>query len=299
MTRSRVREIAVRSGLTVAVPVAALALVAGCGGDDDGAAAQPPSPIYLALSKNGNEYELSSPATVEAGLVEISLQVDTPQDEEHEAQFVRVEDDHTLDEALEAVTSEDGATPSWLFAAGGVGSTKGNMTVGVTQVLEPGTYYVLDLGEGDGDDVPSYAEQGATATIEVTGDAGEAELPETDATVTTIEYGFETTGLAVGRNLIRFDNAGEELHHIVAVPYEPGATAEQVAEFATSDAPPDGSPPVDFARASVTAVLEGGDSQVAELFLDAGKYAFLCFVSDRAGGPPHAAKGMIDEVVVG
>jgi hypothetical protein len=173
------------------------------------------------------------------------------------------------------------------------------MTVGVTQVLEPGTYYVLDLGEGDGDDVPSYAEQGATATIEVTGDAGEAELPETDATVTTIEYGFETTGLAVGRNLIRFDNAGEELHHIVAVPYEPGATAEQVAEFATSDAPPDGSPPVDFARASVTAVLEGGDSQVAELFLDAGKYAFLCFVSDRAGGPPHAAKGMIDEVVVG
>ena len=32
--------------------------------------------------------------------------------------------------------------------------------------------------------------------------------------------------------------------------------------------------------------------------LKAGKYAFVCFISDRAGGPPHVAKGMINEVVV-
>jgi hypothetical protein len=280
-----------------ALAVTALALLAGCGGDDK--AAEPPTPVYLSVSKNGSEYELTSPATVEAGLVEISLQVDTPDTEEHQAQFIRVEGDQTLAEALEALTSEDGAAiPPWLFAAGGVGSTKGNFTVAVTQILQPGTYYVFDLGEGEGDNVPSFAEQGATATIEVTGDVGDAELPESDATVTATEYSFATDGLVVGAHRIRFDNAGDELHHIIAIPYESGATLEQVKAFATSDAPPDGPPPVDFARASVTAVLEGGDSQITELFLDSGNYAFICFVSDRAGGPPHVAKGMINEVVV-
>lgn len=232
-------------------------------------------------------------------MVEISLQVDTPDTEEHEAQFIRIEGDQTLAEALEVLTSEDGAAiPSWLVAAGGVGLSKGNTTVAVLQILQPGTYYVVDLGEGEGDSVPSFAEQGATATIEVTGDVGDAELPESDATVTATEYSFATDGLVVGRNSIRFDNAGDELHHIIAIPYEPGATLERVKALVTSDAPPDGPPPVDFARGSVTAVLEGGDSQITELYLDSGKYAFICFVSDRAGGPPHAAKGMINEVVV-
>ena len=46
-------------------------------------------------------------------------------------------------------------------------------------------------------------------------------------------------------------------------------------------------------------MIEGGDSQSVELELKEGKYALLCFVPDRAGGPPHAVKGMISEAVVG
>jgi len=285
------------TGITTAAwALAALTLLAGCGGDDQ---ATEPSLVSLSVSKNGGEYELTAPATVGAGLVEISLQVDSPATEEHEVQLVRVEGDHTLAEALEVISSDEGGpTPPWLFAGGGVGSTKGGKTATVTQVLQPGTYYVFDLGEGEGDNVPSFADQGATATIEVTGEAGDAELPVADATVTAEDYSFATDGLVAGVNRIRFDNTGEELHHVIAIPYQAGATLEQVKAFATSDAPPEGPPPVDFSRASVTAALEGGDSQIAELNLTAGTYAFICFISDRAGGPPHAALGMIDEVVV-
>lgn len=284
----------------------AVALLAGCG--DDGETGERgetgettgPSVVSLTVSQSGNTYELTAPATVDAGLAEISLQVDTPATEEHEAQLVRVEDDHTLTEALEVLSSDHtGApTPSWLFAAGGVGSTKGGTTATVTQVLEPGTYHVFDVGEGEGDNVPSFAEQGATATFQVTGEVGDAELPEADATVAAEDYGFTTDGLAAGANQIRFDNIGEERHQILAIPYEEGATLEDVKAFATSDAPPDGPPPVDFSRALVTAVLEGGDSQITELNLTSGKYAFVCFISDRAGGPPHAAMDMIDEVEI-
>jgi hypothetical protein len=60
-----------------------------------------------------------------------------------------------------------------------------------------------------------------------------------------------------------------------------------------------GESPVVDSKGFDTAVIEGGDSQSVELDLVAGTYALLCFVPDRAGGPPHAVKGMISEAVVG
>jgi hypothetical protein len=48
-----------------------------------------------------------------------------------------------------------------------------------------------------------------------------------------------------------------------------------------------------------TARIEGGTKQITELDLDKpGKYALLCFVSDRKGGPPHVAQGMVAEITV-
>ena len=45
-------------------------------------------------------------------------------------------------------------------------------------------------------------------------------------------------------------------------------------------------------------MLEGGTSQVVTANLEPGKYAFFCFISDKAGGPPHVVKGMVSEVNV-
>jgi len=45
-------------------------------------------------------------------------------------------------------------------------------------------------------------------------------------------------------------------------------------------------------------VIDGGIAQNIELDLEAGKYAVVCFIQDRKGGPPHGAKGMISELVV-
>jgi hypothetical protein len=300
-TFQRTRQPVVTNLRTAAATLVAVALLAGCGDDgdvNDDQAAEP-SIVALSVSGSGGSYELTAPAKVEAGLAEISLRVGTPETEEHEAQLVRVVGDHTLAEALEVLSSDHAGapTPSWLFAAGGVGSTKGGRTATVTQILQPGTYYAFDVGEGEGDNVPSFAEQGATATIEVIGDVGDAQLPAADATVAAEEYGFTTDGLVAGVNRIRFDNTGEERHHILAIPYAEGATLDDVKAFATGEAP-DGPPPVDFSRTLATAVLEGGDSQITELNLTSGKYAFVDFVSDRAGGPPHAALGMIAEVVI-
>jgi hypothetical protein len=45
-------------------------------------------------------------------------------------------------------------------------------------------------------------------------------------------------------------------------------------------------------------VIDGGESQVIDLQLKKGNYALVCFIQDRKGGPPHAAKGMVSEADV-
>ena len=37
---------------------------------------------------------------------------------------------------------------------------------------------------------------------------------------------------------------------------------------------------------------------LTEITLTAGRYAMLCFLQDRTGGPPHFMKGMLTEVVI-
>ena len=45
-------------------------------------------------------------------------------------------------------------------------------------------------------------------------------------------------------------------------------------------------------------MLEGGEGQLVTLDLKPGRYVLFCFITDRQGGPPHALKGMVDEVEV-
>ena len=56
-----------------------------------------------------------------------------------------------------------------------------------------------------------------------------------------------------------------------------------------------GKPPIEEEGSSDSAVIEGGETQLIDLDLKPGRYAFYCFITDRQGGPPHALKGMVDE----
>ena len=75
----------------------------------------------------------------------------------------------------------------------------------------------------------------------------------------------------------------------------PGATIEDVKRFFRTE---EGEPPLQEDNVEETAVIDGGEEQLTEVDLTAGNYALLCFIPDRAGGPPHVAKGMISEAKV-
>lgn len=157
---------------------------------------------------------------------------------------------------------------------------------------------MVDTDGGTGDEPPS-----ATGEFTVTGEAVEADLPPVPGRIAATDdgadqYGFEFEGLTAGTNQVRFENLGQELHHVLLFPINGDATIEDVTTFITSEGEPTGPPPIAFERGVGTTVIDGGVAQNVSLTLDVGRYAAVCFISDRAGGPPHAVQGMIDELTI-
>jgi hypothetical protein len=272
------------------VPVLALGgIAAGCGEEDSaasgggGGTAQPAALAIEATSAQPPEFKV--PATAPAGAVTITFTNSTKDD--IDGQLARAEGDHSDEEVLAQLNNAKQGKPvaGWFEGAGGVGSTEPGKTDSVTQVLEPGTYYVVG-----GDDSPD----GALEKFEVKAGEG-ADLPRTDAKITATEYGFTAEGLKAGANRVELRNDGREWHHFLASEMKPDATIEDVRKFLLTEK---GEVPFASEEGADSAVMNGGVSQVVNLDLKPGKYAFFCYIADRKGGPPHVVKGMVSEVTV-
>ena len=284
LTQNRLRLRA----LTLLAAVLSLALLAACGDDDDsgsGGGSGDAAAFEVSAKNAGGSVAFDAPKTAEAGLTAITLANDTKKPED--LQLIKVEGDHSEQEVVAAYNQvgRGGAPiPDWFLAGGGVPTIPAGDSATVEQVLEPGTYYGFTSGT-----------QGHMS-FDVTGEASDAEVPDADATVSAFEYGFKAEGLKSGENQIRFENIGAQPHHMLAFPIIGNATVEDVKKFVKTEK---GKPPVDFEQEVSTAVLEGQDTQLVDLeFGKPGRYALLCFISDRQGGPPHAVKGMVAEVEV-
>lgn len=282
-----------------------LCLVPAACGDDDSSSgggssesAEATKVTFKTTETPDGKVKVSGPRTIQAGVVELTFQNAGKQP--HDAQILRVEGDHSAKETIQStIDSDEGdPIPDWITDGAGVGTTPPGQTVTVTQVLEPGTYYLFDTetsgGEGEG---KPNALNGGQAEFEVTGEAS-GELPSTDATITAEDYSFESSGIKPGSNRVTFANDGEQLHHLIAFPIKEGVAFEEVKKLFASNEEPKGPPPVDFENGLSTAVIDGGQSQVTDLQFKQGKYALVCFITDRKGGPPHVAMGMISELDV-
>lgn len=291
---------------TLAV-VATGAFVTGCGSEDDeesaSKAATPVAFPITATAEGAKKKALEFPSTVKAGLVTVTLRNDDKAP--RSAQLIRVTGDQTVDDVLKIVEAEEATKiPSFMQDGGGLGTVAPGKTGSATQVLAPGKWVIWD-DEG-GEEGPGNSELGAKGEFMVTGPASDAELPAQDATVTATdegegkekEYSFEFEGLKAGTNAVRFENTGDELHHALFFPMREGATIKEVEKAFASEDEPEGPPPVDFMGGVGTTVIDGGIEQNISLDLKAGKYAVVCFISDREGGKPHAAKGMLKELTV-
>jgi hypothetical protein len=283
LDRIRLPRRALAVGAAAALATAGLA---ACGGGDDDA-----QTLDISVTEKVKASEITVPNSAEAGLAEITYT--NTGVEGHDLTLVRVEGDHSAADAIKGLGGviEGKPFPDWFFAGGGVSVTAPGQSRTVTQVLKPGTYYAFDTEQLEGPPDPK-----TVPAIEVTGEASDDELPEADGgEIEAIDYGFKASGLTAGNNEILFANTGAQPHFIEAAPLKGDATVEDVKKAFKSN----GRPPLKETGTQTTAVLEGGDNQLVTLNLKPGKYALLCFISDREGGPPHTiGEGMIGEAEV-
>jgi hypothetical protein len=281
--------------------VAALVIgLDGCGGDPEPNYKPPPQLTIRASEAGPGRFRLSVPDSIPSGVVRIQLA--NGGNRSHQAQLIRVDGAHPLSEVVAAlrVALRRGPLAPWLHFAGGVGTTMPGETTTTFQELAPGSYYAVDTSSTEGDGRGTrYFERGAIARFRISGQGGAAVAPATPSHVAAIDYDFRAQHLRAGKNLVRFENAGKEPHHLFMAPIRSGRTIEDVRSVFRRGAPSDtstGSAALDLRSARETAVLAAGKGQVTELSLNRGRYALVCFVADASGGPPHVVKGMVTEV---
>lgn len=278
MNRGPARQLT-RIAVCAVLALATGLTLAACGSDDD----EGTQTLTFTLQGSGKASKFTGPKKAEAGPAEIKLV--NGSDKENEIQLVRVESNRTNEQIAAALKKaiEGERLYGWFFAGGGVGPVPPGKLASVTQILKPGTYYAYN---------PESGSVGTNFTVD--GEESDETL-EADSTIKAIDYGFETDGLPAGRTEIAFENAGAEPHHLLAAPLIGDSTADDVERYFKTEK---GKAPLDQKATKSTTVIERGESQLVTLDLKPGRYVLFCFVSDRQGGPPHALKGMVDEVEV-
>lgn len=245
----------------------------------------------------GENYRFEGlPAELDGGTVTFTLDNADGGDVPHEMQIVQVDKGTTFDQVRSGLLEEEGAPlPDFVGETlGGIGNVAPGARAATTQKLASGTYvYFCAFSDEESDDAPAHYEQGMEGTFTVSGSGAKADEPDTVGSVTTKDYGFEFDGVKAGTNVVEFKNDGKEYHHMIAAPLNTGASVQHAIAAFQSEEEPEGPPPVDFEKAVQTAVIGPGQEIRTQLELGAGTYVVACFISDRAGGPPHVAKGMI------
>ena len=140
-----------------------------------------------------------------------------------------------------------------------------------------------------------------THPIEITGNIGEPDDPDSDVDVNFEDFSFDFgDGLRGGDLVWELENDGDQPHFISIYTYSGELTAEGVnaaiaAAYGTSAEPVDpGATPIDLGQlveVGGSGMMSSGTEAWLQLDLPPGTYLALCQVADQDSGLPHSALG--------
>ena len=306
------------------VIAAMLLFAAACGDDDDSDAGGDDggdaTEEVEALAVSAVDYAFEGlPEEIPGGVVEIAFSNDG--EAEHEIAFVEVGDVEPDQFFTDFAPYIEGGGPPH-YVTNFVGANEAAPVMPPTSPTRcrraatspsarstsvPGA----DPESEEAEEGPPHFTQGMQQIVTVTAEEGDAELPDADGTITATDYDFEVD-LEAGDTTINFTNDGPDQPHFAGFDrYEEGTTPEEAVEafgvfFTLEDgqAPPEGT--LEGEEVAFSGVATPGNGIGFELpnGLEPGTYVFYCFLSDRAGGPPHAlppdqgGKGMVKAFTV-
>ncbi len=266
-------------------PLFAVLLVAlsACGGESQRQSADVPTEIHFTAS----DFAFEGPATFESGMVTFVLANEGPN--LHHLQLVRLPDDMTYEQFVEAMGQMQPGTPppSWFQDAGGVNPPSPDEPARVTMMVEAGEYAVLCMVDTP-DHVP-HVFKGMIQPLTVTpSSASPAEAPLADMTLTLVDYAFSfSTPPTAGSHVIRVVNGAAQAHEVAFIKINPGMTVDDVMAWAETyeDQP-------FVTHGGVPGIAPG---QVADAYVNftPGEWMALCFIPDAGDGVPHVVHGMM------
>ncbi|HMQ33617.1 MAG TPA: hypothetical protein PKD53_22990 [Chloroflexaceae bacterium] len=239
------------------------------------------------------EYSFSGPDSIPGGWTQITL--DNQGAKTHDLILFRMDEGKTMDDVMGALESE--GPPEWITLVGQTTAEAGERKRFIAELAE-GSYGMISFGaEQDG---PPDAAQGMVKAMTVTtAPAGEVALPAADGTVEMADFSYAVSGVAAGTQLVRVANTGAEDHEAVIFRINEGKSFADVRALLEL---PEEEQEQQYGElvTQVDGVMAGpGQTVYAELELEPGSYALICFLPSPANeGRPHYELGMLQELVV-
>lgn len=316
-----------KAGRLLAVLACAALVATACGDDDDTTAGSETTASPDTTATGGDatgdggtaEFTITrdgidGPAEVAGGTVEVTV-TDETGGTEMELDFVRVEagTSEAAFREMFAVVFEGGPIDEALLDIAGVTLPTGQSTVTESVSLPAGEYFVfseLDDVEEEGEDAPEGDESGEgdegdedpTANMILTpltvAEGGDDAAPESDGgTLVASEYTFDASGLEPGTAFTFRNDGPDQIHHAVLMDFgdlDPATVEEHFPAFLQSEgddmpAEFEGLEEEELFGLGGSGVFSPGRSGTFTTELEEGStYVAVCFIQDRAGGPPHA-----------
>lgn len=295
--------------------LAVVSLVAGGCGDDGGGAPTPAGDGGKAQEVTivAADYEYTdAPMELEGGVINLSFE--NQGTVTHEVALAGI-GDTPVDQFVEEFgpVLQGGPFPDYLDQVAVPIEVGGGASGEATFTVSEGRYVMFcsltGVAEGDKPDKPKapHYELGMIQELTVSGGDAEPQLPEADGTITATDYAFEAD-LEAGDSSVNFVNDGPDQVHFASVSVYPEGTDAAAAEEAfkalleaeEGAPPPEGVPqPEDIGFSGIFSAGLGSTFQLEGGFESGRTYLFSCFVSDRAGGAPHAiAYNMYEAVTI-
>lgn len=245
------------------------------------------------MAVTGTDYAFQAPASIPSGSTKITLT--NAAKEEHQAQVAGLIAGKTFQDLTIALQGEESAALALLALSGGPTGVQPGASVSTTSNLKPGQYvFLCFIRTADG--VPHFA-KGMIAPLEVTEPASTAELPSGDAELNLQDFAFVGLDtLSADAHTVTVKNNGPQAHEATIVKLAEGIEAAALIPMFTSTEPPTGPPP--FTSAGGVAGIAPGETVTMDVDLEAGNYAYICFVPDPASSKAHAALGMVGALTI-
>ncbi|MSQ06448.1 MAG: hypothetical protein EXR54_04105 [Dehalococcoidia bacterium] len=107
-------------------------------------------------------------------------------------------------------------------------------------------------------------------------------------------FSWQAASYSAGKVTLEGINKGKQAHELIAIKIQDGLPPEQMRQMLSGPPPAGGPPPSPppFTFAGGMQAVMPGQKAYGEFNLQAGQYAFICFVPDLASMKPHVALGM-------